>query len=1093
MSTYSMLRGMILAAACAVLVLFSPHDAQAGPATVLLSGSVADSGGNAVPGAELFFRPAGYWPGIEKWTSPPTQTDAEGRFQIALPRTAENGQRVYPGTLWAFKPGKQLAWQKVSDAIEASSPLKLTLAPPSGLRIKVLAPDKKPLAGAQVALSQFATGEKHEQEYLPLAIQSRMAAVCNSDGIATITALAPQGAIGIQVTSADFGTQAFYTPSKPTEDLTVNLAAMGRVRGRVVADKPEAARNIPVRIATQLRRTGLPGFASAKAVSDDQGRFEVSIAEGELEVGISPALKPSYLVPGDRPEKQVLNAGETAEVEVRIVPAVRVHGVVREKDTGKRVPAIGVNYPRSAGTIDWAEPDASGRFEFYQTSGMAHYYIRCSEPDKTATWLCNHFAAFPPNVKEFELLPVELCYVHLRVVDEAGKPVPGATIKNVWYKPTAEEQAAVQGLTGTTGSAKPVSADADGRFAVWVEAGTKYCLSIVAEGMPAAETQWIDLGNLAAIPDIVLLRPTLRAIAGRVVDRQGSPVAGVIVFQSRSGPRPTETITGADGKFRLEGIEEPKAFVFARKAGFRFCGRIVAGSPGDLELVLARADEPGARTLHALPLPLNRAERLAMAKRILEPVVKDAMAPDARDDARDRALSVLARIEPARALRLIEQKPFKDPELQDMIRGAAAVALFPESPGEARAVVETMADPYFRCMTYVIYFWDAVPATERPRKLELLTAALLYMQGITEPWQRVVMRGQIARRLIELGQRERATKLLREGETAAKALATSDMEGYVRGTLADELAAIDLPAALELIKDLSDQGEYFRHHGNIAHKIAGANPAEAQRILERLRTREANNNETTSSKTDQYAPRVCYRMAPVDLDRAKQIASGVSDVYQKAHAHAVMAQAVAKTQPVAARELLDRAFGAIEELKDRRHANDVMQDPYVMQDPARVAPSLLPIAELIDPELVDEFLWRAVSLRRQLAENEQPSPLNRPRSDRIDPSDVRLALVLARYDRAVAEALFAPHGKRLPTEASWRDETDAILYAAAILDPRQAAAMVEGLPDGEVKSEARHRLAKFLTRDENKCWNFVQRRILMMWVIDEEDIDEATD
>lgn len=40
-----------------------------------------------------------------------------------------------------------------------------------------------------------------------------------------------------------------------------------------------------------------------------------------------------------------------------------------------------------------------------------------------------------------------------------------------------------------------------------------------------------------------------------------------------------------------------------------------------------------------------------------------------------------------------------------------------------------------------------------------------------------------------------------------------------------------LPAALALIKDLKDPMEHDRHHGNIAHKLAGSKPAEAERVL----------------------------------------------------------------------------------------------------------------------------------------------------------------------------------------------------------------------------------------------------------------------
>jgi hypothetical protein len=1082
MSTYSTCRGAILAAVCAALVLSNPHRGLAEPATVLLSGSVVDSDGKAVAKAELFFRPAAYWVGVDKWASPPTQTDAAGHFQIALPKTAENGKPVFPGTLWAFKPGRRLAWQSVSAAPE-TPPLKLALGPPSQFRIKVLAPNKKPLAGAQVTVSQFGKGDGKDQQYPPQAIQTRMTALSDSKGIATLAAVVPEGTLGIHITSAAFGGQLLFVQNTPANDLTLNLAAVGRVRGRVVADKPEAARNIHLQLFTQLRHAGEVGLAYAEAVSDDQGRFEVSLAEGELNVRVV-ELKPSYLLPADRREVQVLKAGEIADVEVRIMPAVRVHGVVRERGTGKRVPAIGISYPRSAGTIEWAEPDASGHFEFYTTAGGIDYQVRCSQPDKIATWLCSHFAAVPANVKEFELPPIELRYAHIRVVDDAGKPVPGATVKNVWYKPTIAEQPASQGLTGTTGSAKPVSTGADGRFAVWVEAGTKYCLSVRAEGMSPLETEWTDFGKTAAIPDIVLHRPLLRAIAGRVVDRQGRPVAGVTVFQSRSGPKPTEAVTAADGKFSLAGIADPKAFLFARKAGFRFCGRMVEGSAGEVELVLARAGEPSARILHALPLVLGRAERLAMAKRVLEPVTKEAMAAEDTSGSVGLLL-VLARVEPARALQLIERKPAKDPYVQDMIRGAAAVALFGESPDEARAVLETLSDPFCRCMIYVSYFWDVVPASERSRRVELAAEALLHLQGITEPWQRVIMRGQIAKRLIELGQKDKAAKLLRDGQTAAKTLAVVDMEGYARATLADELAAIDLPAALELIKDLRDDEEYCRHHGNIAHKIAGVNPAEAQRVLGLLRARLEKKADLVAGAIDQYAPRVCYRMASVDLKRAKEIAAAVTDVYQKAQAHAVMAQALAKTQPAAARELLDRAFAVLEESRDSKGSSDMGHDA------SSVAASLLPIAELIDPQLVDEFLWRAISLRRRLDGSEEPVRPDRPRGDQPDVPDVRLALMLARYDRATAAALFAPHGTRLPTDTSHRDETAAVLSAAAILDPKRAAAMVEGLPDGEAKRDARQRLAKMLTYDENKCWNVIQGRILGMWVVDEEDLGDT--
>ena len=47
---------------------------------------------------------------------------------------------------------------------------------------------------------------------------------------------------------------------------------------------------------------------------------------------------------------------------------------------------------------------------------------------------------------------------------------------------------------------------------------------------------------------------------------------------------------------------------------------------------------------------------------------------------------------------------------------------------------------------------------------------------------------------------------------------------------AEELAQVDLPAALALTAALSAPRAFDRHHGNIAQKLAGHDPAEAERV-----------------------------------------------------------------------------------------------------------------------------------------------------------------------------------------------------------------------------------------------------------------------
>ena len=328
-----------------------------------------------------------------------------------------------------------------------------------------------------------------------------------------------------------------------------------------------------------------------------------------------------------------------------------------------------------------------------------------------------------------------------------------------------------------------------------------------------------------------------------------------------------------------------------------------------------------------------RAERLALARKLIEPAVKHALA--AKDEDRKmQILQVLGHIDPNRLLGLLDAKAVRKTDFDQMLRGVAAIHLAKESPDDAEAILESMSDMYCRSMAY---FWlvDASPTPER--KLELLGEALVQGRAVSEPSNRVCVFSLVGKRLIALGKIDQATKVLREAETTAKQFSVSDYGGYARGVVATELAPIDLAAALELIKGLTDPSEYNRHHGNIAHKIAGKKPAEAQRVLDMIRSED----EESLCKA-QYAVHVCYRMATIDLPRARKIAAQIKAPYYRAQAYGGMAQALAATQPAAALGLLREAFGGL-----AAHVRSGKDEFNAMHDASSVAASLLGVVEKI--------------------------------------------------------------------------------------------------------------------------------------------------
>ena len=114
----------------------------------------------------------------------------------------------------------------------------------------------------------------------------------------------------------------------------------------------------------------------------------------------------------------------------------------------------------------------------------------------------------------------------------------------------------------------PLRTSADGRFQTPdnLLVGSTYRVVVRAPGKEPIISGWIAIDETPRALLPMRLRP-LRSVAGRVVDRQGKPVANVEVFQSGDGPEPTSTRSGADGRFVLDGFRPGPVFVFGAARG----------------------------------------------------------------------------------------------------------------------------------------------------------------------------------------------------------------------------------------------------------------------------------------------------------------------------------------------------------------------------------------------------------------------------------------------------------------------------------------------------------------------------------------------
>ncbi|NQV31986.1 MAG: carboxypeptidase regulatory-like domain-containing protein, partial [Phycisphaeraceae bacterium] len=337
----------------------------------------------------------------------------------------------------------------------------------------------------------------------------------------------------------------------------------------------------------------------------------------------------------------------------------------------------------------------------------------------------------------------------------------------------------------------------------------------------------------AALRSIGRVGVTLE-VSGVVLDSQSNPISEVSVFAWNSGKR-VYAETDKTGRFRLPNMSIQSRNVYARADGFRFCGITIKPGAKDIRIKLIRSGEPATRVMQTLPDLPSLEQAYDSLSNHFGPFAKKCIAAAEKTD-RLRPLEVLACVEPAWVLQYLQTNPFEEAWFNDYVRWAAAEVLLDQNMDDALAIVHSLESPMWRSMgcTKIV---DALTDTQQARKLSLLAEALLQAHAVEAPDKQLATLSVIAGQFLDLGQTEQATRILQEGHRTAKTLPTKEWPGYARGGLAEVLARIDLKSAMALVTGYEDDFDHDRHHGNIAHKLAATDPANAQRVLNMMRTK----------------------------------------------------------------------------------------------------------------------------------------------------------------------------------------------------------------------------------------------------------------
>ena len=809
-------------------------------------------------------------------------------------------------------------------------------------------------------------------------------------------------------------------------------------------------------------------FEPSRVRTDAQGRFEAYVPSGLVSHRVLKVPAP-YLCPpefvGPRPVEVPAAIAKFELPKVALTRGADLKGSVLDgldrPVGGARVVASWTMFdgrtraPRSA----HATSRADGSFVLGPLAPDAQVAVVASAGESSTD---EPVAVRPSEAKAIRLTLVEPDAVALggRVVGTDGRAIAGASVR-IWSIRRSPSGSVEASTPVRFDGSDELKTDPDGRFRTprRLRLDRDYLAMASADGHLAGRARPLrPVGpDGARFSDLVLpVEPNRVAIEGRVVDREGRPVVGAGVRTSADGPCCRRATTDADGRFRLVEVPDGHAFLFAEAEGFRFDGREIDPKAGPFDLALTRLGEvPGASMATQ---PRSTAE-MDLARRVMAPYV-DRVLSEGDQSTRIRTLELLARVDPKRVLALIEGRGVEDAWSADHLRHAASCGLGGSNADERMAVVEAIRDPEWRVVA-ALHAADAMPEAARVLKREWVDHALQDARSVVDPARRVVSLARVADRLIDLGEVAEATRLFEEARPVAESLPLATSGGRARVEFAESLARVDPARALALTEEILDPGAFDRCRLEIARRMASRDPAKVVQVLESLRD---------PRSLARALPELCHALAPFEPALARQLlARARADApCLPPYALGMMALALSDRDKPTATAWLREAFDLL-----GRIAASGPPTPGASHDPAAVAASLLPVAERIDPKLVPELFWRAVSFHA-------PRPGNEVRSDAL------LALLLARYDRTVARSFFKPAAER--ALASPEADLATLFAASAILDPALALRLVDALPDApdltfhHPKNEARLNLAAALARGTPACWDDATSRFLNLWV-----------
>jgi protocatechuate 3,4-dioxygenase beta subunit len=537
-----------------------------------LEGRVVDAGGNPVGGATVQMTPS---TGLAVWDLPldgqtpdwEIATDGDGAFSFA---GLAAGGTV---TLRASRPGFA-ARTLPGIAVPSPEPVLVRLAPEARISGTVTDESGEPVAGANVLISESAGDAAPSQGGRP---RSAGAAVSDADGRFAAGGLSP-GRFTLLATASGY--------------LSATAGGLALPDGGEIAGVAVVLRRGATVQGTVFTPEGAPA-AGAKVIALDQGGTAAgqtlvgrpeTIADGDGHYSLTGVSEGPHAVLAEhsdyRPARRLVQvqAGTNA-LDLRLERGAEISGSVAAREGPVAGASVRLMPDDSAAAASPPPPQLSrpdGSFQFLQL-GAGRYRLMVEKP--------GYSMAAPSPVITVAGAPV----TGLEVRMERGGTISGR-IAGLAFQDLAHVRV-VATAPGQPGQAGQVAYDGTYRIDDLAPGAWTVIATLADNGRRTTGSVTLEPGQGEVSLDLELASGFV--LSGRV-ELQGAPVSGALVQVQGADGSGGDTVTGADGRFRVEGLRSGTYALTALqpRSGLRIDQQLKVD--GDREIVLVLPAAPRA-------------------------------------------------------------------------------------------------------------------------------------------------------------------------------------------------------------------------------------------------------------------------------------------------------------------------------------------------------------------------------------------------------------------------------------------------------------------------------------------------------------------